>query len=243
MVVDQYLAKLRRRARKERVELTVARDLNLARPPGKQVECYRWSAHRQALAMLSRCEQCGRIVHVQLLGGPDGLPKSLGRTVFASLRDHSEQGRSAWRFLDVQFEAPAAMRLAAKSLKTGCVRMSLRGGGERLEFVRVSLAQVVLAEQGLEEWFRGFYGPSLRRRRYRVRSAQFRGHAALEVQGRPWLLVSPLALLGKGRVLRARCWHCEASNRILICRHEGPPGRGDTFARAARSFHCCGAGP
>lgn len=239
VVVDRYVSKLRRRARKEGVELSVARDLKVASPPGKRVECYRWGGERRALAMLSLCEECERAVHVQLLEGKDGLPRSLGRTVFASLRDHSDGGWVPWRFLDVEFSAPAAMRLAAKSLQTGCIRMNLSERGRRLEFVRVSLAQVLLAEKGLEEWFGGFYGASLKRRRFRVSPAQFKGHQGLKLEGRAWLVVNPLALVGRRRIVRARCWHCEPSNRIFICRYDGLERGGDDFERAAEGFHCC----
>ncbi len=238
-LVDQYLSRLRRRARKHGAEFSIVRDLRVASPPGKQVECYRWGDERQALAMLSRCEGCERIVHVQLLDGGEGLPRSLGRTVFASLRDHPDGDWLPWRFLEMEFSAPAQWRVAGKSLDAGCVRMTLSGRRERLEFVRVSLAQVLLADKGLEEWFGEFYRPSLKRRTFRVREAQLKGHPALEVEGRPWLLVNPLMLVGRGRVLQARCWHCDATNRIFICRYEGPERRLETFEQAARSFRCC----
>ena len=62
--------KLVKKARRDGVELAPQRNLNLASPPGKDVECYRWTGDRQVLAMLSRCPQCGRVVHLQLSGAP-----------------------------------------------------------------------------------------------------------------------------------------------------------------------------
>jgi hypothetical protein len=237
--VGAYLERLRRRARKEGAELTVQRDLKLASPPGMQVECYRWTADRQALAMLSRCEQCGRLVHLHLWGGPQEQLKGLARTVFASLGEHPDGDTDLWRFLDVEFRAPARLPLKASSLQTGCVRMAFGRRSERLEFVRVSLAETLLRGKGLEGWFRGFYGPSLKRRSFGVEPAEWHGHPGLDVRGRAWLALNPLALIGRRRLLRAACWHCEPTNRLFICRREGRTRDEEAFRRAVEGFNCC----
>jgi len=242
VMVDAYVARLGQRARKDRVELSVRRALNLGSPVGKDVECYRWTAERQVLAMLSRCRQCGRVVHLHLLGRHEEALNNLARTVFSSLGDHAEGGTLLWKFLDVEFISPAGLPLADKSLQAGCVRMAFGRRLLRLEFVRVSLAEVLLARKGLAQWFREFYRKQLRRRSYEVRDASLKGHQGIDVSGRAWLLVNPLRVLGRARVLRGVCWHCDQTNRIFICSFDGPAEKASVLARAVDSVRCCGQG-
>ncbi len=239
VTVNSYVGKLRKTARKAGLELTVQRDLGLASPVGKQVECYRWVGERQGLAMLSRCGECGRSVHVQLLGRPQEQLKSLARTVFASLQDHPEDSAELWKFYDVEFRVPGPLPLRTRDLRAGCVRMVFGGRRERLEFIRASLARLVLADQDLEEWFRSFYSARLRGRAFHVEDARLKGHPGLRVEGRVGWLANPLGLLGWRRSLRAACWHCTETNRLMICAFEGRRPISDVFQPALDSFACC----
>ncbi|MHC4788312.1 MAG: hypothetical protein ACYS8K_03795, partial [Planctomycetota bacterium] len=176
LAVEGYLRKLSKRAEKDGVELRVRRDLNLASPEDKEVECYQWMADRQAVAMVSLCRACGRLVHIHVLGALEEPLRNTARTVFASLRDHAEGDWELWRFLDVEFRVPAALPLASKSLRSGCIRMAFGGRRRRLEFVRVSLAELLVGEGGLEQWFREFYGASLKRRSVQIQQGELKGH-------------------------------------------------------------------
>jgi hypothetical protein len=207
-----------------------------------EAECYRWLADRQVLAMATRCAQCGRVVHVRLLGEPQEGLKGLARTVFGSLRDHPEGDELAWQFFDLRFRSPVGLPLTKSVLQTGCIRMIFSRRWRRLEFVRLSLAQVLLADKGLRRWFDGFYAQPLKRRSYRLKEAEVRGHPAVELDGRPWLLVNPLRLAGRGRVSRATCWHCEETNRIFVCGYDGPGSEAGALERAVEGFFCCGGG-
>jgi len=181
-------------------------------------------------------------VHVQLLGSPEEGLKGLGRTVFGSLSDHPQDDTLPWEFFDLRFRSPKGLPLTKSVLQTGCIRMIFSRRWTRLEFVRLSLAQVLLADTGLRQWFDGFYAAPLKRRTYRLKEAQMKGHPAVELEGRPWLLVNPLRLAGRARLTRAACWHCEESNRILIVGYDGPKAAADMFGPAVQSFVCCGEG-
>ncbi len=237
--VGSYLAKLSKKARKEGTELAVQRGLKLASPVEKEVECFRWVAERQALAMLSRCRRCRRVVHLHLLGDADERLRGLARTVFASLRDHPEGETHLWQFLDVKLRSPVGLPLARAKLQAGCIRMTFSRRATRLEFVRASLAEIVLADRDLAQWFREFYRKSLKRRTFSVQAARVKGHSGLEVEGRPWRLVNPLSLVGRRRMLRAACWHCEQTNRLFICSLDGAQKEADLFEPALQGFTCC----
>ncbi|MGD2174016.1 MAG: hypothetical protein PVJ27_01330 [Candidatus Brocadiaceae bacterium] len=237
--VDRYLDKLQKSARKEGTDLSVQRNLRLARPPGKDVECYRWVGEQQAVAMLSRCEDCNRTLHIHLLGEPDEQLKSLARTVFSSVQDHPDDGVELWRFFDVEFESPVHLPLKRQSLKVGCIRMCFATRAARLEFVRVSLAEVLLADRALEEWFREFYAKFLKWRTYSLEADQVKGHPGLRVEGRVPLVLNPLRVLGRDRQMRAACWHCEQTNRLMICSFEGLQREAGVFQDALASSVCC----
>jgi hypothetical protein len=237
--VDSYVARLARRATGEGAQLSVQRNLKLASPAGQDVECYRWVADSQSLAMVSRCRECGGIVHVQLTGRPGESLKGLARTVFASLSDHSDGAWQQWRFFDLEFQSPADLPLARKSLQSGCIRMTFARRQTRLHFVRVSLAQVLLADKSLEQWFKAFYAKPLRRRSFTIRQVGVNGHGGLEVEGRAWRLVNPMGLLGRPRIVRGSCWHCEQTNRLFICCFDGPAQGAEVFPQALAGFRCC----
>ncbi len=241
-VVTGNLSRVQKKAKRDGHAVTVQRDLNLADPPARDSECYRWATNRQVLAMLSRCSECGRSVHLQVMGSLDERLRSISRTVFASLQDHAEGDCLPWRFMDVRFGSPARLPLETSSLKPGCIRMRFGRRLTKLEYVRVSLAEVLLKRDSLEGWFRGFYAKDMKRRSYRVKEHRVKGHDGIQVQGAPWLVFSPLRLVGRGRLLRAYGWHCEETNRIFICLYDGPERSVDWLEGMRDSMECCESG-
>jgi len=241
-LVDAYLADAQKAGKKRGADVSIQRSLNLASPVGKEAECYRWVNGRQVLAMLSRCSECGRTVHVQLLGQPGDRLRGLARTVFGSLKDHADGDSHLWSFFDVEFRSPVGLPLVTSSLKTGCIRMAFGRRMLGLEFVRVSMAEHLLADTSLEAWFRRFYGKSLKRRSISVAPATVKGHPAIAVEGAPWMLCNPLRLVGRRRVLRAACWQCEPTNRLFICSYDGAAAEAGLYETALEGFRCCDSG-
>jgi hypothetical protein len=192
--------------------------------------------------MLSRCTDCGRVVHLHVMGGIGEQLRGLARTVFSSLADHADGDWTAWSFYDVAFRSPAALPLSRSELKSGCIRMEFGRSLTRLEFVRVSLADVVLKGRTLADWFREFHAKRLKRRRFALDASSAHGHEAVGVEGRPWRLLNPCALVGRRRVLRGTCWRRTETNRIMICCYDGPAAGADVLSPAVEGFACCGEG-
>ena len=237
--VGRYLKRVRKKAKRQRTELSVRRHLGLASLRDKDIECYRWVSDQQALAMMSLCKECSRLVHVHVLGLPEEQLNNLARTIFSSLQDHSQGGALKWRFYDLEFCTPSGMKLQKQELKTGCVRMSFAGAGGELEFARMSVAQVVLAKSTLEEWFTGFWGKLLRQYRYTIGERDIKNHAGLEVAGVASVLRSPLRFIGRRRRLRAACWHCEETNSLFVCSRSSRSDDEERFREAVHDFRCC----
>ena len=237
-----YIQNLRNTAKKSKVDISVRRELKLASFSGKTAHCYEWTADKVGFGMAVRCDECHRLVHVVMTAPLGDHVRSLARKVFTSLKTHSDGPWQLWRFFDMDFASPVDMGLRLSDLKTGCIRMEFGRRARRLEFVRVSLAEMLLGRQSLLGWFREFYSVPLRRWRHQVSEARFRDHVGLAAQGRGKLLRDPGRLIGFGREIRVACWHCEPSNRLIIVRHSGlsrrPEGEAE-FEQAVDSMKCC----
>jgi hypothetical protein len=238
-MVGAYAGDLARKARKDGLAIQVERDLGLATPPDVDCETYSWTGERHVWALLGRSEQSGRVLHLHLSTGLEERAKGLARTVFASLRDRAPDQSLPWRFYDMDFVSPPGMPLLRQSLQSGCIRMVFGRRLSKLAFIRVSLAEVLLASRSLDGWFREFYAASLKRRRVRLSDDTFRGHPAAVIEGRVWPLMNPLSLVGRPRVVRGLCWHCEPENCIMICCFDGPEREAGLLDEAASRFRCC----
>ncbi len=235
----RHIRRLQKQARKAGTHVTFDTNLKLASLREKQIECYEWTGDSRGTAMVSRCEECNRIVHIVLFAGAERSLRKLARTVFSSLRDHCEGDAVLWKFYDVEFCSPTNMPLHRQDLKTGCIRMLFKKKRRELEFVRASVAQVLLARKSLREWFKDFYGPEFKRWHFDMSETQLKGHSGLRLEGRPWLLANPGRLIGRSRELRIACWHCTESNRLFVVRHCAPDGAAEVFERAVESLKCC----
>jgi len=237
--INRYTTKLVKKAKKEKIVYSLQRDLNLASLKGKKTECYRWSADVQSVGLMSYCEECGRLVHVHVLGTPQESLRKVARRIFASLKDHPEDGKSLWRFYDVEFETPEDMLLQRQELKTGCIRMLFSARGRELEFVKFSLARMLLADKTLREWFEDHYARTLGKYRHRIVERQIAGHAGLVVEGTLSLLRSPAGLFRRRRMIQVACWHCADTNRLFVCGYKFRHGDSEVFEEAVESFRCC----
>jgi hypothetical protein len=240
-VAGRYIAELRKKAKKGKADITINSALNLASLTGKQTECYEWTGAERGVGMVSRCDQCSRMIHLMILGEAGESLRGLARTVFSSLRDHPEDDEAgiAWEFYDVEFRSPADMHLRRKELLTGCIRMLFQKGRRELEFVRTSMAQMLLEGKSLPQWFREFYATELKHWRCRTREAEIKGHQGLNVDARPWMMLDPGRLVGRPRLMRIGCWHCAETNRLFLVRHTGGRDDQDVFDRALQSMKCC----
>ena len=237
--VSRYVREVRKKAKKEGIELSVERHLNLASHRDKKVETYEWVGSERGLGMVANCGGCERIVHLAVLGEPEEQLRNLARTVFASLTDHPEEGGHRWKFYDVLFMSPAEIPLKRAHLKTGCIRLLFEKKGRQLEFVRVSLAEVLLGRQDLEEWFSEFYESELKHWGANITDRNWKEHAGLAVEGEPPLIFNPGRLLGRRKTFRAAVWHCAPSNRIFIVRYSGRGTDAETFREAVSGTACC----
>ncbi len=235
---SRYIRELRKQAKKNSTDIDVNRRLNLASLQGKTIECYDWRSDNRGTGMVSRCDKCDRMVHVVVLAAPDQPIRNLARTIFASLKDHPDSEEILWDFFDLRFRTPASIPLKRSDLKTGCVRMQFRKKSEELEVVRASLAKLLLKDQSLKNWVLDFYESELKRHTYEITHRHIRDHEAIQIEGRPWLVLDPWRIFGKGKSLQIVCWHCTTTNRIFLLGY-GSRSEADLLPDVIQSTACC----
>jgi hypothetical protein len=116
--------------------------------------------------------------------------------------------------------------------------MQFQKRSEQLEVVRASLARMLLRETALKDWFKEFYSSGLKRTSYEISQRNYHGHNGMFLDGQPWLFFDPLRLVGRGKKLRAACWHCEETNRIFIVSHLSKQ-QPKIFQRVVETTVCC----
>jgi hypothetical protein len=109
---------------------------------------------------------------------------------------------------------------------------------ERLDVVQMSVAEVVLADRTLDQWYGEFFDRALRRRSLRTEDGRRNGHRSTEVHGRRWAWLDPLRVFGRGRLTRGAAWRCAQTNHLLACHYDGSPARRADFDVVADSLLC-----
>lgn len=242
-VVSDHLREISRRARRQRAELKVERNVNAAAfaDPGVDFECYEWRAEQKAVGLVRRCPACGRTVHVQVSGEAGEQLRGRARRIFSSVRDHPDDGWELWAFYDLSFDVPEAFRLDRADLKTGCVTCRFSRRRDELELSRVSLAHIALRNTDLEGWARSFAAGTLARFRVAAEEGRLASHPAVTLAGRARWTRDGLGLFLGWRRLRLAAWRCEDRDRLLCCALSGRRIDDEAFAAIVARVRCHGA--
>jgi len=247
--VARYLEGLAKKAQKTDVPFAFQRDVRFLRDvawlEGCEHETFTWEADYRAhnLAVKTRA---GRIVLLRLLCRKGEDLGRVGEAVFASMEDHFQAEEWPWSLYGLRFSVPAAFALESQELRSGHIQLSFQRGKETLRVHRLSLAQTLLRETALADWYPVFFRRQLKDVLAEIAATQVEGHPGLEVRGRPrsrWRqIMRPLPLVNpRPRVwLDTRVWHCQQSNKICIVDYLYPQKActEGLAARIAHGYHC-----
>lgn len=162
-VVNRYLSTLIKKSGRKTPAVKVRRGLSLLKPKpqhetdGQTVECFHWRFEGdepvQAYGLLWRCETCGRIVFVQVLGRAGETIQPVAARVLNSLRDHPADDTAVWAVYGMRIEVPVAYTLKSHQFLTGRIVLRFSDGHADLEIERLSLAEMHLEDRGFAGWF------------------------------------------------------------------------------------------
>ncbi len=239
-LVERFLAKLKRRNRREKKEIECRRKVPDVKMPGREGECFELiggSAHA-GYAMLSRCKRCDRVVALQATFLPGEDREHAASELFGSLTDHSTSGMVRWAVFGLDFSVPERFAFGFSELRAGKISLGMVHRDLELIAVRVSLAELLTRDKGLDGWFREAFRKELKRYRPEVKSLSFKSHPAVEYRDGPGLVKQPRVRWRRRQGLLCRVWHCEASDKLYVAEFKGPLLSREEFEKFARSFRC-----
>lgn len=228
-LVDRYIEQLQKKADKSGMEFSVQRQAKFLRDKrwleGSEYETFIWEADYRAYNLARACPDCQRIVLLRVLAPVGENAEALVNQVLPSLEDHPREadgGRMLWCVYGMRFLAPPEFELSEYELKSGHIRLTFTtdGGNRSLRIHRLSMAQMLLRDRDLAEWYPSFFHKDLRDFKHSVTAADVRGHPGARVQGEPrsrWRqILRPLPLVNPRprRYLQGAAWHCPDQNRI-----------------------------
>lgn len=233
---DSYIERLRREARKKKVDFSVKRDIPFPGPPQRAATCFTWRAEETAYAMLLYCQECRRFCLLTVFGRAGRSLEREARGVFSGFRCHGEGGRERWALFGLRAEVPTGWELVRSGLRAGQVTLEFERGSEELALARVALARSILRRKKFVRWAEEFYGKALRNFLWEGRRTEYRGHIALAIEGRERLRSPLVKLWRKARVLRVRAWYCRELDKIYAVWYAG--GRGEEFEDLVAGVAC-----
>jgi len=218
---DVYLEKLEKTARKKRIDFSAKRDIRLPLPEDRVATCFSWREQTVVYAMLTYCQECRRFSRVYVFGRPGQSVEREARSIFSRFRCHGEDGREYWSIFGLRSVLPKGWELSKSELKAGQVSLHFARKNEELAVARVALAESILRRKTFRRWAEEYYGKQLRPYYWEGRRSEYRGHIALEMEGRERVRGLLARLFRRPRQLRARVWFCEELDKIYTIWYVG----------------------
>lgn len=237
-LVDRYIEQLQKKADKSGMDFSVRRQARFLKDKrwleGSEHETFIWEADYRAYNLARACPECQRIVLLRVLAPVGENAEALVNEVLPSLEDHPRQSdgdRRFWSVYGMRFLTPEDFVLKEHQLKSGHISLTFEkdGGARTLRIHRLSMAQMLLKDRKLVEWYPSFFNKDLRDFRHTVSAGggqdNIRGHDSARVHGEPrsrWRqILRPLPLVNPRprRYLEGAVWHCSEQNRICVVEH------------------------
>lgn len=250
--LERYLKKLRRTVRKAKGggELQVKhrpRQLAGVRPREQTSLPYSWHVDgpdaKRASGVIWHCAECRRMVIAEVMGQSQEQI-SAAPAILKSITDHGREGWSTWGMYGLVVDVPETYRISGHQLMSGYLKFAFKRRSSTLQVERWGLANIVLKDVSLRDWYEGRERQRLSRYRYSVEETSQRGHPVLNLVGRERLLPAAAeaarclsALSLPSLHFRAFVWQCPETNRILsVSGQERKPAdvTGEVFQRL-----CC----
>jgi hypothetical protein len=182
---------------------------------------FTWTGEGRGQGKIWYCQTCHRVVVAQVMGrGKDNQAiQNVASQLFATLRDHAEDGFDRWALYDLHIDIPEDFRLESQQLKSGYLNLVFRRHGERILVERWGLANLTLKRFTIPEWFRNNAAVRVKEADCEAREQNTHDMTYL-ARPLPWMrrlrswrdgmLRRPASLYEGG------CWSCAESNRIYL---------------------------
>ena len=145
---------------------------------------FSWTGAGKGQGKIWRCKTCNRVVVAQVVGmGKDqNSISAVAAQLFATLKDHSEDGYDLWGLYDLKLYIPVDFRLESQKLLSGHLHLAFIRQAEKIVFDRWGLANMTRKKFSLAEWFQNAAVTSLKKMQS-SESELKSGHLAVKYSG------------------------------------------------------------
>ena len=247
-IVDRYVEGLAKTAQKEKRSLKVERGsdrFDLSGLPFEGMTYFSWRSAFDVHTLACYSAVSDRLLFVRIMVKPDEDGTELIQRVFTSLTDTPAEAEHTWSLFGLRVTSPPGYVLEEYDLKSGHIRLQFGQGKSILQVDRLSLANALLRETTLSDWFTSFFTKDLRYINYDVETSTELGDDGILIKGEPkghaQSLLQPLPFWDARprRYYTARSWLDEQENRIVAVqtfwKSESEAPDIDTVARSADS--------
>lgn len=165
------------------------------------------------------CGVCNRVLLMRVLAKSEEDFDGIVGKIYRSLKDHSIRGMNTWSIYGFLFRLPDDFVLEKRSLLSGRIQLTFKNKQERLQIERLSLADLLLENDSLENWFRNFFRKDLWSFEYRLQKEEGLRHDVLRIDGIAKRKIISFGHLGKKKLLNGYLWKCPLSNKIFLLMH------------------------
>ena len=224
---NQYLNGIQKTFRKQIGNIQIRRDRRIVPASGKhaefyenkQVQFFSWKGAYRAFGAVMLCERSSRAAMLQVIGPLNGqnLRQTAAR-VLSSFRTYPDGPANLWTAYGFEAETPRRFRLEKTQFMNGYILLSFSDGAKRIAVERYGLADAMLGNAAIDDWFRKAYQKEMK-------GSSLAVDPDLQMQGayRIWdvRLQKPWERFYRRPATRGYFWRDEPSNRIFVARATG----------------------
>jgi|LSQX01.2.fsa_nt_gb hypothetical protein len=247
-VIDGYLKDLNKKRKRGEAEIEVDRNCSVVskrRMRKRDLTCFAWQGAIEGYGAGWYCEECERVMIVQVMALPEEDGMELAGQVIGEMEDHPRDGWLLWSTYGLTLEAPERFEMSEQKLMAGLIEFHLANAGEEIVAARWGMANIALRSRSLERWAQSEIGQYHKSIKLSFEETTFRGHPAVNVTG---YFANPLRhlqsfvmhILGKPypEAVRGWVWHSEQENRIYYVGALFDEDNMELIERVANSIAC-----
>ncbi len=222
-IIDRYVDGLAQNAKKEKRSLQVNRNVQLSGLENLQLESpeyFVWESGNTIHTLAGYSSETDRLLFIRVMTRPEEDPLQSLEILFGAISDTSAESARSWAIYDLICQAPANYNLESYELKSGHIKLLFASANNTVRFDRLSLAEVLLQNSTLGDWFREFFSKEIRHIEVNIDDQDTQAHEGIEITGKPksrWRgLLQPLPFwnVRPRRDVSGRAWVCPESNKI-----------------------------
>lgn len=235
----EFLSSLEKSRKRQKFSSTLKEDKR-----DENVVNFGWRAEQLGQGRLIYCPECDRVVIAQIVSTRDENVSGIAPLILGSLSDHRVDGWATWALYGLEFMVPRNYRIEKNVFMSGYLCLSFRNGQKTITVERWGLANTLLNEYEMEDWYRKDAQPDIKGYRVKLERATVNGHEGLVLSGRragikqlAKAVLYSLTLHPHPGLISGYAWHCEESNRLFSVR--ATHIEGDDIAEKVRDTISC----